>query len=256
VDYSELKRKFRLHFGLELTRNPKLKFLLYDIFVHGSAYIVGGYLRDFINSKASRDIDIIIDLNDDKLLEIIQNSDVKFSINRHKGIKLHLNKIDVDMWSIENNWAFKNQLVKLNENDKLKSIAKGCFYNYDSLVVNLHTFNMNIQYYNNFVIENKLEILQKSPLYKNLNPTKEANILRAFYLKKMHQIEFSSNTKRYLIDKIGEISDNEINPISKLEMTKSKYRKYESCLSSTEIEKLIKELYTGSGFDRQTYFEF
>lgn len=255
MDYSEFKRKFKLHFGLELNRNPKLKFLIYDIFVHGSAYIVGGYLRDFINSKTSRDIDIIVDLNDDKLLEIIQDSEVEFSINRHKGVKLHFTNIDVDMWSIENNWAFKNQLVKLNENDKLKSIAKGCFYNYDSLVVNLHTFNMNIQYYTNFVLEKKLEILQKSPVYKNLNPTREANILRAFYLKKIHQIEFSSNTKKYLIDKIGEISDNDMSPLTQLEITKSKYRKYETSLSSKEIEKHIKELYKSNDFDRQIYLE-
>jgi hypothetical protein len=255
VDYNELKRKFKLHFGLELSSNPKLKFLMYDIFVFGSAYIVGGYLRDFLNSKPSRDIDIIVDLENEKLLEIIKNSKVEYSINRHKGIKLHFENVEVDMWSIENNWAFKNELVKLNEKDKLQSIAKGCFYNYDSLVVNLHSFNMNIQYYSSFNIEKKLEILQKSPLYKNLNPTTEANILRAFYLKKIYGIEFSANTKRYLIDKIGEMSDNELNPLSQLEFTKAKYKKYESSLSEKEIESSILELYNGNDFDKQIYLE-
>lgn len=255
MDYNKIKRKFKLHFGLELNKNPQLKFLMYDIFVYGSAYIVGGYLRDFLNSEPSRDIDIIVDLNNDKLLEIIKSSHVEFSVNRHKGIKLHFAQIEVDMWSIENNWAFKNQLVKLNENDKLKSIAKGCFYNYDSLVINLHTLNMNIQYYNNFVLEKKLEILQKSPVYKNLNPTTEANILRAFHLKKLHQIEFSSNTKKYLIDKIGEISDKDINPISKLEITKLNYKKYDDSLNSKEIEENIKGLYESNDFDGQVYLE-
>ena len=255
MDYNELKRKFKLHFGLELNSNPKLKFLMYDIFVFGSAYIVGGYLRDFLNSKPSRDIDIIVDLENKKLLEIIKNSKVEYSINRHNGIKLHFENVEVDMWSIENNWAFKNELVKLNEKDKLQSIAKGCFYNYDSLVVNLHTFNLNIQYYTNFKVEKKLEILQKSPLYKNLNPTIEANILRAFYLKKIYEIEFSANTKRYLIDKIGEMSDNEFSPLSQLKLTKTKYKKYESSLSESEIETSILDLYKGNDFDKQIYLE-
>ncbi len=228
---------------------------MYDIFVYGSAYIVGGYLRDFLNSKPSRDIDIIVDLDNEKLLEIIQSANVEFSINRHKGIKLHFAQIDVDMWSIENNWAFKNELVKLNENDKLKSIAKGCFYNYDSLVVNLHTLNMNIHNYKNFNLEKKLDILQKSPIYKNLNPTTEANILRAFYLKKIYQIEFSANTKKYLIDKIGEISDKELSPLTQLELTKSKYDKYQYSLSANEIESSIKDLYKSNDFDKQMYLE-
>ena len=228
---------------------------MYDIFVYGSAYIVGGYLRDFIISKPSRDIDIIVDLENEKLLEIIKNSKVDYSINRHKGIKLYFANVEVDMWSIENNWAFKNELVKLNEKDKLKSIAKGCFYNYDALVVNLHSLNMNIQYYSSFMFDKKLEILQKSPIYKNLNPTTEANILRAFYLKKIYGIDFSGNTKRYLIDKIGEMSDNKLNPISQLELTKSKYSKYDSSLSAEEIEYFIKELYKGNDFDKQIYLE-
>lgn len=228
---------------------------MYDIFVYGSAYIVGGYLRDFLNSKQSRDIDIIVDLENEKLVEIIKNANVEFSINRHKGIKLHFPKIEVDMWSIENNWAFKNELVKLNENDKLKSIAKGCFYNYDSLVVNLHTLNMNIHNYKNYVREKKLDILQKSPIYKNLNPTTEANILRAFYLKKIHQIEFSANTKKYLIGKIGEISDKKQSPLTQLEITKSKYLKYKNSLSSEDIESSITELYKSNDFDKQMYLE-
>ncbi len=255
MDFSELKNKFKLHFELELNSNPKFKFLMYDIFVYGSAYIVGGYLRDFLKSKRSRDIDIIVDLNNKKLVEIIQNAKVQFSVNRHNGIKLHFTHIDVDMWSIENNWAFKNELVKLNENDKLKSIAKGCFYNYDSLVVNLHSLNMNIQYYRSFVADKKLEILQKSPIYKNLNPTTEANILRAFYLKKIYGINFSSNTKIYLINKIGEIIDNELSPVAQLELTKSKYPKYQSSLSVNEIESSIKELYVSNDFDKQIYLE-
>ncbi|WP_175418901.1 hypothetical protein [Aureibaculum algae] len=256
MDYKQIKSQFKLHFNSELNNNPELKFLLYEIFVYGSAYIIGGYFRDFLISKKSRDLDIIIDLENTKLIEIIGQSNCQYSINRHKGIKLQFNNLVVDMWSIENNWAFKNELVKLNEKDKLNSIAKGCFYNYDSLVINLHTYNLNIQNYNAYIDNKKLDILLKSPIYKNLNPTTEANILRAFYLKKKEQIQFSTNTKKYLIDKIGQLKDNGFDPIEILEETKSKYPKYQNQLNKNEISKMISELYSANEFDNQFYLNF
>lgn len=255
MNYNEIKLKFKLHFSLELQNNLNLKFLLLDIFVFGSAYIIGGYFRDFLNFKKSRDVDILVDLPHKKLIELIIKSKVEYSINRHNGIKLHFEDIDVDMWSIENNWAFKNQLVKLNENNKLNSIAKGCFYNYDSLVINLHNYNFNLQYYKLFEKDSKLEILQKSPIYKNLNPTTEANILRAFYLRKINKINYSKNTKNYLIHKIGDIRDKGKNPLNELLMTKLKYKKYDSNLTKEDISLCLFELLDDNSFSKQTYLD-
>jgi len=253
LDYKDIKSQFKIHFNSELHNNPEFKYLLYNIFVYGSAYIVGGYFRDFLNSKKSRDLDIIIDLENDKLIEIINDSKCKYTINRHKGIKLEFQNLVVDMWSIENNWAFKNELVKLNEKDKLNSIAKGCFYNYDSLVINLHSFNLNIQNYLSYVENSKLDILLKSPIYKNLNPTTEANILRAFYLKKVDNIQFTRNTKKYLIDKVGKLRDNGFNPIKALEETQLKYPKYQEFLDKNDLKTMIKDLYSSNEFDNQFY---
>ena len=256
MDYNNIKSEFRTHFTLELDNNPSFKFLLYEIFVFGSAYVVGGYFRDFLENKNSRDLDIIVDIENEILLDIVENANVSHKINNHKGIKIQFENIQVDIWSIENNWAFKNELVKLNENDKLNSIAKGCFYNFDSLVINLHTFSLNIQNYTNYKKYNKLEILLKSPIYKNLNPTTEANILRAFYLKKKHDTQFSSDTKKYLINNIGIMKDKGFDPIEILEETMKKYLKYQKEISKKDIEIFIKELYSADQFDNQIYFEF
>lgn len=241
---------------MELESNPKLKELLYEIFVYGTAYIVGGYFRDFLNNKESRDIDILVEVNNDKLYEIIYNSDIKYSINRHGGVKIYFEKTTVDIWSFENNWAFRNDLVKLNENDKLNSIAKGCFFNYDSLVINLHTYNLSIHNYSSFISEKKLDILYKSPLYKNLNPTKEANILRAFYLKKKYGIKYTLNTKNYLKQIIAEVRDNGLDIVNILEDTMNKYPKYKYFLSREDIVHCIKQLYKGNELDIQNYIDF
>lgn len=251
LEYNEIKDKFNSSFSEVLDNNTSLKHLLYEIFVYGTAYIVGGYLRDIINGKLSRDLDIIIDIKHEQLLEILMDSNSEYSINRHNGIKIKYKNVEVDMWSIENNWAFKNNLVKLNDEKKLNSIAKGCFYNYDALVINLHTRNLNIKYYNDFIKNNCLEILQASPLYKILNPTTEANILRAFYLRKLYNVDYSSNTKQYLLKKIGSIKDKNQNSISKLIETKIKYPKYYSVLSNDDLHFYIDELINNNEINNQ-----
>jgi predicted nucleotidyltransferase len=251
LENNEIKLRFKKKINEVLELETSLKFLLYEILVFGSAYIIGGFLRDLINGKESRDIDILVDLNHNKLIEIISESKINYEINRHNGIKLIFNSFEVDMWSIDNNWAFKNKLVKLNEKDKLKSIAKGCFYNYDSLVINLHTQNFNIQYYKDFSINSSLDILQKSSKYKNLNPTIEANILRAFYLKKLFKISYTNNTKKYLISKIGNFKDKNKNILEVLINTKHKYPKYDIILNEEEIKLYIDELIRDAEINNQ-----
>lgn len=223
----DIKKDFHNHFNSLLKREKSMMVLFYEIFVIGTAYIVGGYFRDYINDKPSRDIDVIVDIETNKLLEILNQINCVFEINRHGGVKIIFDSISLDVWSIENNWAFKNKLVKLNEDDKLNSIAKGCFYNYDSLVINLHNFSYNLRYYKDFASSKKLDILQSKSLYKNLNPTTEANILRAFFIKHKLGVTFTENTYYYLIRKIGSLDDSyNNNSISRLLEIKMQYPKY------------------------------
>lgn len=121
---------------------------------------------------------------------MVVNSQVIYDVNRYGGIKIKLNSLEIDIWTIENNWAFKNNLVKLNDNDKLNSIAKGCFYNFDALVINLYTYDFNLRYFNDCIEKKELNILQEHPIYKNLNPSVEANIIRAIHLSKNYNLDF------------------------------------------------------------------
>lgn len=217
-------------------KEPVLKKIIYEIFNYGTAYVVGGYFRDFLNNKESRDIDIIVDVKDIKLIDIIKNIGCKYSQNRHKGIKIDLGETVVDLWSLENNWAFKNGLVKLNDNDKLRSIAKGCFFNYDSLVINLKDYKYNMEYFNDFLNNRELDILQKTNRYKNLNPTTEANIVRAFYIKEKCNIRFSNNLMKYIITRTIVLADKD--GLSGFFDIKNNYEKYQDL----DNAKLLKDL--------------
>ncbi len=242
-EYFDIKKEFYNHFHNQMTDENIMPFF-YEIFVYGTAYIVGGYFRDFINKKKSRDIDIIVDIKNELLIEIIENYKFNYQINRHGGIKLIHKNIEIDIWNLENNWAFKNNLVRLNEEDKLNSIAKGCFYNFDALVINLHNFSYSLRFYNEFIESKKLNILQERAIYKNLNPTTEANILRAFFLKDNYNISFTDNTFYYLSKKIGFLQDKyEENYFNRLLEVKVNYPKYNS-LTAEKLEKYLVELKT------------
>jgi len=240
MEIKDIKTKFPIHFQIEMDKGNIMS-LIYEIFEYGTAYVVGGFFRDFLGNKKSRDIDIIVDIDNEILIKIINNNNFKHSINRHGGIKISTGYIDVDVWSIENNWAFKNNLIKLNENDKLNSISKGCFYNYDALVINLNNFSFNIRYYNDFIKTKELKILSKMPKYKNLNPSIEANILRAFYLKKHFKVSYEKSTYEYLFDKINYLNFSYFNALDRLEEIKIVYPKYNS-LSKEEIINYILDI--------------
>ena len=142
-----LQRKFKTLLYEELN----LKSVLFQILTEGTAYIIGGYVRDVIENKENRDLDIVVDIPNERLRNIVESENCEKRYNRMGGAKLILKNINVDIWSFDNNWAFKNGLVKLNEKEKLNSLAKGCFYNYDALVVNVSNFSYNIRYYEKFV---------------------------------------------------------------------------------------------------------
>lgn len=225
-------------------KEPVLSKIIDEIFIHGTAYIVGGFFRDFLNHKESRDIDMIVDIQGIKLIDIIKKIDCEYTQNRHKGIKIPLRNTTLDLWSLENNWAFKNKLVKLNENDKLNSISKGCFFNYDALGINLKNYKYNAEYYYNYIETGTLDILQKTNRYKNLNPTIEANIVRAFYLKEKFNIKFSDNLIKYIVAKTADLSDKYSDPLIRIIDVKETYTKYNDLDNATLIDgimSLVKE---------------
>ena len=235
--HEELQAKFRALLDEEWS----LRNILYQILAEGTAYLIGGYVRDVFEGVESRDLDVVVDIKKERLKGIIESDSCVKQFNRFGGAKLKLTNIDVDIWSFDNNWAFKNKLVKLNENGKLNSLAKGCFYNYDALVVNVSKFSYNTRFYETFLEERKLDILQKRAVYKNLNPTQEANILRAIFIKKKHGVTFTSHLKEYIYQKMLSLNDVYGNVVDRLVLVRETYPKYLS-VSAEDIIKTYEEL--------------
>ena len=253
----DIKKEFEVYFRRELNNSYILQVIIYEIFVKGTAYIIGGYFRDFLTNRTPRDLDILADVPHSYLLQVLDDNKIEYVVNRHNGIKVKLEEKSLDIWTVENNWAFKEDLVKLSDYDKLNSIAQGCFYNYDALVINLHEFNYNLRHYKKFMEDKILDIFYSSSEYMILNKTVEANILRAFYIKKTYNASFSDRTRVYLINKIGELKDMNGFPLQSLYRTLDKYPKYKSIIKMRDLASYIKEVYIAeNNINNQLYLDF
>ncbi len=242
-DQPGFKKKFRSKFLKTKQQCPEFGTFINKLTENNTAFIVGGYLRDIQIGKESRDIDIIVDVNESDLDIAINKMQLEqCQKNRLGGYKLKLKKITVDFWSIEANWAFKSELVKRSEKYILERIGKGCFYNFDSLVIDIKTLGLNVKSFNDCVSSNQLDILMSKPKYRNLNPTKQANILRAFYLKKQFGFDFSESLFIYLKKQIYRLETNGLNATEQLLKVLDRYEKYKTALTSAEIEKLVIEV--------------
>ncbi len=238
-DKNLFKKRFADRFKEVLLEfRPFHEFIL-NLLVYGTAYVVGGFVRDAINNRRSRDLDMIVSISHNQLLSILKNSNLDYSVNRMCGIKLKLPDFEVDIWSIDNNWAFRDSVVKRNEDYLIDNISDGCFYNFDGLVINIHTHNFRSKYYNDFVKRGELDIIQKNDLYKVKNPTVEANILRAVYLNTLHGVDITPHCLSYLVKMISNISEN-YNLKDRLNLYLIKYEKYSKVLSIEDVMMTIK----------------
>lgn len=220
--------------------NPLLSQIMERLELSGDIYIVGGYIRNVCLGGKVRDIDLMVDMDSAKLHNIVKDSGSLYTYNRHGGMKLYTDSVVADIWTMNENWAFKTNSVSLRDDAKLNSIAQGCFYNFDSLVVRLRDYRYNFKYFEEFLNTRKLDIL-KDANYQARNPMLEANILRAFYIKKEYGITFSDRVNKYIFDEIVNLDMYGFNVWERIAIYKEKYPKYKS-LDFDSIKKEVQEI--------------
>lgn len=253
---TEFKKSLFLSFNALREENPSFNTFIYEVSLNNNLFIVGGYLRCIANNEEPRDLDLIINIDKRTLDALVKKCFPIYTENRLGGYKITLEKIVVDAWSIEDNWAFKWQLVKNVDVNYLEKIAKGTFFNYDSLVFDLHTLQYNFKNYNHCAKSKELDILKKNSNYKRLNPTREANILRAFYLKERYALSFSEQLQSYILEYLKYAGLAFGDGTQKLRETLLKYKKYQHLLNEHRINQLVEEIQqapkpssTNTGYD-------
>jgi len=203
--------------------------LLSNLERYGDLILIGGAVRDLaFNKRQPRDFDIII--NTDCLNLDDAFSGFTFSNNRFGGYKLFLNEIEFDVWSIGNNWAFKEKILKLS----FQNLTQGTFYNIDSIVLNLTNGDWEAK---NFIdaIENRILDIVLDEYQTKLNPTPEINIVRALVLQRQYNLDFSPRVVQYIRQWLSTTQK----PLNDIKKASTKHYRRKNYISNDEIEILL-----------------
>lgn len=195
--------------------------LFMELYTIGDLYLIGGVLREFLemgNIKNVRDIDVVINTKEiDKFQEICTKYHTEK--NSFGGYKIHCNDITIDVWNIENTWAYRENIIKCTEECYLKNLLYTVFYNLDSLIFDVK----NNVWYNNLYKEakesNVLDIVLEE------NPYIDLNILRGMIFQNRYHMKYSERLKKL----IRERCQNE--------------KEYEKILYSIELKRYKKKSY-------------
>lgn len=140
---------------------------------YGDVILCGGYLREIYLdwNNASRDIDIILynQKHSVKMIDIILNyfGSVAYQAvwkeNRYGGVKLNINKVEIDVWLHSDSFFFKDGYPQLNSWEELEETP---FSNFDALFFNL-TKNELMDYHFQDLLKNK-KVKLLNPISKDL----------------------------------------------------------------------------------------
>jgi Poly A polymerase head domain len=190
LETSTIRKEANKGFYNILKTNPKVGNFIEQIQNYGELIILGGALRDFSFNRTPRDIDIMINSTVTNFDDIMKNYNYKR--NRFGGYSVCIDDFELDIWSIKNNWAFKNHYYDIS----FKNVTKGSFFNVDAIAYNLNTGDIDAD---SFVEALKYRILDINleSTYITKNPDPEKNVVRALRLRKTWNLEFSNILQDY-----------------------------------------------------------
>lgn len=195
-------------------------------------YLFGGAVRDYLenNLDSFRDLDFVVKSKSCQSIDIEHYipTQTKFSRNRYNGYKIYFSDFIVDIWNIENTWAFKNHKLQTSVENLLNSV----YLNIDSLVYLLNEerfINDCDKVYESIKLKKQLDIICKETPYETLN------LLRAIIYKNKYSLEFSDNLIHQFYKYVNDNNYNLIDEFMKLQ--KEHYKEY--IIDKSEIYKEI-----------------
>ncbi len=187
----------------ELKNNSKkfLKFL--DKITSLNPIIIGGFIRNIINDEPVRDIDIILNSNDDKQIEkIIKIDNLKYKINSFKGYKIFIDNYTIDIWYLKNHNLFKEGIYE----PTINNLNETTFINYDSLVYDLNNKQLNINHYLESINNNMINFVGTKEAIEN-NKQTFLSIGKIFLISYKKKMDISEEIKEYILRYYTEYPD-------------------------------------------------
>lgn len=205
----------------KIKKDKALLTFIKNLMEDNELYLFGGAVRDYLenNLNSFRDLDFVVKSKYSKNINIENYipAQIKFKRNRYNGYKINFADCIVDIWDIENTWAFKNNKLHTSVENLLNSV----YLNIDSLLYllneNKYINNCDIMY-KNIKLNKQLDIICQETPFETLN------LLRAIIYKNKYSLEFSDN----LIQQFHKyFKDNNSNLIDEfMQLQKEHYDKY------------------------------
>lgn len=175
-----------------LDEDKEFVYLLRTLISEYTVCLIGGSIRDIINQTTPRDFDLIIDTDNETLRSHFSAYILK--INSFGGLKCITKRYTIDIWSFNDNWAFKTGLL----DKQVENIPSGAFYNIDALVLDLSKKRLYFEHYNRCVRTKVLDFVSHDTEYLNSNPTPAQNVLKSYYVKCKYNLNFSREVLSYI----------------------------------------------------------
>ncbi len=157
----------------------------------GDIYLIGGVLREFKDNDDIinlRDIDIVIDVKNTESWNSIL-SEFQVGVNRFGGFKLICSGLVIDIWSLNDTWAYRNHIIKCEPENYVKRLTDTVFLNIDSIVYDMKRDIWHKEKYDGAMKSGVLDVVLE------YNPQIPLNIMRALILKKRYSMVFSQKLK-------------------------------------------------------------
>ena len=183
---------------LYLEKHPPAFKLFYMLEKAGNIYLIGGVQREFRDNKelhSLRDIDIIIDVNNDEYWRKIL-SEFELKKNCFEGYKLFCSGLVIDFWPLDETWAYKNQIIKCSPSKYVESLTRTVFLNIDAIIYDLKRGIWYDSVYQQAMETKILDVILE------WNPEIPLNVMRAIMLKRRYNLTYSIKLKNIIKEEL------------------------------------------------------
>ena len=218
----QITKQVEHHLRRLFIKNSVLQELVENLNKNGEVFLLGGAVRDIITNTSPRDYDFVVDLKKEPLEEIVSNFNHRK--NSFGGYKIFIEDMMVDVWSLENTWAFKKGLIPASP----QNLPYTVFFNINSVAVDLTNKKTYIGKFAEALDSKVLDIVLEK------NPLPELCVLRAFVFQEFKDIKFSSKLEEFITR--WKVAAK--NPLEKLSIAQRKHYGREM-LSSEQIKNYL-----------------
>jgi hypothetical protein len=154
-------------------------------------YLFSGVIRNyFLKNYSIRDLDLVIK-SESNLQELF--SKYEHRRNSFGGYKFSIGDLEIDLWSIDKTWAFKNhQMILGFELDKYMPLT--AFFNFSSIIYSTNEKKfIYSKYFLTFLRDREIDVVYEP------NANYQLCVVNSFYYADRYKLKISDNLKKLII---------------------------------------------------------